>query len=434
MTGSGSSDRYVVISCDSHAGANIPDYRPYLPDDFHEEFDAWASEFSDSFWGTIDVEQLDTDDRNLRVGIASFMSPYNWDSSLRSEHFEAEGVVGEVIFPNTVPPFYPCSILGAPAPTTATEYRLYRAGLMAHNRWLVDFCAELPGRRAGLVQIFLDDLDDAIADIRWARKVGLAGVLLPADHVRKLVPLHEYRLDPFWDVCAELDLPLHRHGGINSDAETPETGPQAPAVGMWEGAFFVQRALGHLIVGGVLDRHPDLKFVFTETGNNWVPDVLASMDAWCQEGARAGSVLYPFAHRAIERLSLTPTEYFRRNCYIGASLMEDPVLDMRYDVGVDHIMWGADYPHHEGTFPHTDVALRLNFSRVPEPEIRTMTSEVAARLYGFDLGFLQTIADRVGPTVERIATPVSDDEVPRHAMNQTFREAERKRQLDSVGS
>jgi hypothetical protein len=80
------------------------------------------------------------------------------------------------------------------------------------------------------------------------------------------------------------------------------------------------------------------------------------------------------------------------------------------------------------------VALRLNFSRIPEAEVRTMTSEVAARLYGFDLGFLQTVANRVGPTAERVATPVSDDEVPRHAMNQTFREAERKRQLDSVGS
>ena len=55
-----------------------------------------------------------------------------------------------------------------------------------------------------------------------------------------------------------------------------------------------------------------------------------------------------------------------------------------------------------------------------------MTSGVAAGVYGFDLAFLQTVADRIGPTVERIATPVAADEIPRHTMCHTFVEAEQR--------
>jgi Amidohydrolase len=128
----------------------------------------------------------------------------------------------------------------------------------------------------------------------------------------------------------------------------------------------------------------------------------------------------------VEKLDMLPSEYWHRNCYLGASQMVSRVVETRDVVGVDRIMWGADYPHHEGTWPHGEVALRLNFGAVPEPEVREMTSGVAARVYGFDLEFLQTVADRVGPTVERIATPVADDEIPRHTMCHTFVEAEQR--------
>ena len=66
-------------------------------------------------------------------------------------------------------------------------------------------------------------------------------------------------------------------------------------------------------------------------------------------------------------------------------------------------MWGADYPHHEGLFPHTRLGLRALFSGVPEREVRQMTSLNAAALYGFDLDHLQRIADEIGPTVEELA-------------------------------
>ena len=104
--------------------------------------------------------------------------------------------------------------------------------------------------------MFFDDLSDAIEEVRWAKDAGLKGVLIPTDHFGKLVPLYEYRLDPFWPVRAELDMPVHRHGIVVSNVESPEEGPQAPAVAMFEGKWWNYRGFSHLALGGVFQRHP----------------------------------------------------------------------------------------------------------------------------------------------------------------------------------
>ena len=68
-------------------------------------------------------------------------------------------------------------------------------------------------------------------------------------------------------------------------------------------------------------------------------------------------------------------------------------------IGVDHVMWGADYPHLEGTSPYSHEAIRLTFAGVPEAEVRAMLAENAARVYGFDLALLEPLAARFGPRV-----------------------------------
>ena len=95
------------------------------------EFDAWRGDYSNPF------RDLQDDGRSR-----------NWDNERRVNDQNAEGVVAEVIFPNTVPPFYKKSIVTA-QPPTPDHYDKALAGIRAHNRWLVDFCAEDPDRRAG---------------------------------------------------------------------------------------------------------------------------------------------------------------------------------------------------------------------------------------------------------------------------------------------
>ena len=71
-------------------------------------------------------------------------------------------------------------------------------------------------------------------------------------------------------------------------------------------------------------------------------------------------------------------------------------------VGVDRIMWASDFPHEEGTYPHTREALAHAFAGVDSSEVSMMLSGNAAEVYGFDLGSLQEVADRIGPEVDAV--------------------------------
>src|SRR5580658_10502652 len=128
-------DRYTVISADCHAGGDIGDYRPYLDSGYLEEFDAWAAAYVNPY---ADLTEPDA----MR----------NWDSERRNSDLDGQGIAGEVIFPNTVPPFFPKGSLSAPPPVDAVELEYRWAGLRAHNRWLADFCSLAPERRAGVGQ------------------------------------------------------------------------------------------------------------------------------------------------------------------------------------------------------------------------------------------------------------------------------------------
>src|ERR1019366_2058328 len=102
-----------------------------------------------------------------------------------------------------------------PPPRERADYERRWAGLQAHNRWLADFCAAEPGRRAGVAQIMLNDVDDAVEEIRWVKRSGLCGgLLLPgvppgADLPGRWSPVYE----PIWAVCEELEVPINHHGG-----------------------------------------------------------------------------------------------------------------------------------------------------------------------------------------------------------------------------
>lgn len=402
----GARQRYALISADTHAGASIQDYKAYLPAKWHDEFDAWSSSFSDA-WGDIDGDG----DENLRLGTSSFMSPVNWDSDRRVRDLESNGIVAEVIFPNTVPPFYPSGSLTAAAPQSREEYAARWAGIQAHNRWLADFCAQTPNRRAGIAQIFLDDVDQAVAEVRWAKEHGLRGVLLPGDHHARVVNVYYPKLDALWQVCEELAMPIHRHGAVVAEAEGPETGVASPAIGLLEAGMFGQRVYGQLVLAGVFDRFPGLQLVFAETRIAWIPTMLANLDGYVRQAGYAGSITNMFAGKAVARLERLPSEYFPTNCHAGTFFADNDV-DVFHQLGVDRLMWGADYPHHEGTWPHTSLAIRRNFASVPEHEVRQLTSINAATLYDLDLEYLQSLADRVGPTPDEVAVPLDVADFP----------------------
>jgi hypothetical protein len=227
-------DRYIVISSDCHGGGNVAEYRPYLDAKWRDEFDKWLSTF-----------EMPYDDLKGDNGAR------NWDSDRRSRDLATDGQVGEIIFPNTIPPFFPkVSLTTQPPAMTAADMERRWAGLQAHNRWLVDFCNAKPGQRAGIVQITLHDIDASVEEIRWAHGAGLrGGVLLPGTPPGLGLPqLFDSCYDPLWRVCEELGMPVNHHTGSASPAMGP-TDVDA-VIFLLEVSWFAHRALTHLIVGG----------------------------------------------------------------------------------------------------------------------------------------------------------------------------------------
>jgi len=402
--------RYVVISADMHCGASMLGYKPYLEKRYHEEFDAWAAAYSNP-WGEFD----DAND-DIRIGLSSFDSPVNWESSKRAQYVEGEGIAGEVLFPNTTPPFYP-SGMGSPPPADPPEdrrdYELRFAGIRAHNRWVADFCRELPGRRLGLAQVFLSDLDDTLAEIRRAREDGLAGVLLPADVMDQVQHLHYPRYDAVWSLCSELDMPVGQHGFVGSEGLSEESGPAGLTIGLLGAAAFAGRSITSFIMSGVFDRFPTLKYFETEGGVAFYSLHARKLDAFVELSQVRNTIAWMISRDTCERLKMRPSEYLKTNCYFGTFLTESD-LSPGVVSPLNRIMWGADFPHHEGTWPWTVKALRRNFAGFAENDVRQVLAGTAAECFGFDLDKLQAVADRIGPTVEEVAKPLGPDELPRY--------------------
>ena len=388
-------ERYTIISSDGHAGADLLDYKPYLASRWYDEFDAWAAAYDNPF--------------------ADLLAPTkyrSWDSARRLEEMDSDGVVAEVLYPNTVPPFFEQGNLVA-LPPTPQDYDRRWAGLQAHNRWLVDFCAQAPGRRAGIIQIFLNDIDDAVAELRelHGQMDVCGGVLLPS--VSPNAGLHELwdsYYEPLWELCEELDLPINVHSGSG----IPDYGDLEPAraIMLIELPWFAHRPLWHLMFGGVFDRHPTLRMSMTEQGVAWVPRGLDTIDWFYKRMTTGGAAEAVFFGAVAKSMSMLPSEYFRKHVMVGASFLRPSEAPLIAQVGVDKIMWGHDYPHSEGTYPYTTEGLRCAFAGLPPDDVQRMVGGNAAAFYGFDFEKMRAIGDRIGPRVEDVAEPIAPEQYP----------------------
>lgn len=374
-------------------------YREYLEAKYLDDFDAWRGKYSNPF------RDLQDDGRSR-----------NWDDDRRISDLEADGVVAEVVFPNTVPPFFPTGTLVSPQPTADNlEHRL--AGIRAHNRWLADFCKRHPERRAGIAQIFLNDIDEAIKDITFIAENGLRGGMLlpgvPPDR-KDIEPLYSPAYDPIWAACQDMGVIVNHHSGSGS----PDYGKYGAAGVMWiaETAFFSHRALSAMLVSGVFERFPKLTLVLTEQGGAWVPPMLDSLD-YLQRNIRDGRV-GELGFPAENKLSMLPSEYFQRNVWIGLSFPPPSEVDARYRIGVDKIMWGNDYPHHEACWPNSREHLQRSFSEVSETEMRQMMTTNIAQVYNFDVAALDVMAASCGPTPTQVREKLAA--IPQGARSPAF--------------
>lgn len=383
--------RYLVISSDCHAGLRPERYRDYLDPKYRDVFDV-----------ALPIQIQETEAAAKKFLVADINTEWRkgreqplsgaWDHDERVKVLDGDGIAGEVIFPDGItemnmPPFG----AGLSLPTENVDPELQWAGARAHNRWLVEFCQMAPERRAGVaITPVLWDTDTAVQEIHWAKKHGLAGILIPS-RWGKLDAYHHPKYEPIWAACEELGMVVHLHSG---SAPMEDYGDHQGMMGIYitEVVWWSVRPLWFLIWGGVFERHPGLKLAITESTAIWVPEALQLMDQRYSESHYSAKLGDFRSH-----LSLKPSEYFRRNVFLGASCMPRREVELRHEIGLANIMWGSDYPHPEGSWPYTRSQMVESFRGVPKDELAAMLGGTAVALYGFDTEKLAPLVARIGP-------------------------------------
>jgi hypothetical protein len=159
----------------------------------------------------------------------------------------------------------------------------------------------------------------------------------------------------------------------------------------------------------------------TEQGVAWLPRGLETLDWFYGRMDPAGGAAEAlFFGAAAQGMTMKPSEYFARNVWLGASYLRSSESALRPHFGADRVMWGADYPHSEGTWPFSREALRVAFAGEDPDVVQRCVGTNAADLYGFDLAFLEPLAATVGPLVEEIAEPIGADAYPTRSTSNAF--------------
>jgi len=421
---------YVVVSADAHASPDTLEQFLSYVDPAHRRAVADFGDLSSvaiPMFGGVDPGEIDDADavravatrRLAGMGVdtraaAAWLARYGEEWVFASDaegrrlaYLEDQGIHAEVVFPGPVLAggLSPAMYLGG---HTAKNLEPVWPALWAYYRWLDEFVAAAPGRRTGCIPIDLHDMDEATAAIAWARDHGIhGGVMLPAMSLRSGLPGYadEY-YEPLWSACEANDVVVNLHTGASgsaTDARQLYDDEHGGFLGLYEAFVFTRRPLWFMILGGVFDRHPDLRVVVTENGVQWLPSLVRDLEFFFDTHGGAPVRSY---------LSMRPSEYVDRHVFLGGSLMQRVDAERREEIGVDRLMWGADYPHLEGAAPVHRLVLRHVFGGLPEPDLRRILGGNACRVFGFDGGQLQAVADRVGPTVDDLSRSIGRDDIP----------------------
>lgn len=290
------------------------------------------------------------------------LRPGSYDPHARIKDMDGEGIDVSFLFPSLG--------LGYPA---LRERDLTIAACRAYNNWMADFCRPYRHRLYSVAPVPMLDVDAAIAEMRRVvREHGVRAVgVRPNPYGDRL--LSDPVNDPFWREAEELDCTIALHGAVGGDM---------PTAGFDRYHDFFQRMIiSHpleqqmgcmdLICGGVLERHPRLRFAFLEAGGLWVPYWLGRLDEFHEKIG----FLAP-------KLKMKPSDYFRRQCFSSCE-PDDVALKAAAALGIDDLlMWASDYPHYDCTFPGAVEELREHCATLPADAKRKIMGDNAARCYG----------------------------------------------------
>jgi predicted TIM-barrel fold metal-dependent hydrolase len=275
-------------------------------------------------------------------------------------------------------------------------------------------------RVAPTAPIPLTNLDDAVAEIERIAGLGLRAILLPSIPP---IPYFSRDLDPVWAAASANGLTVMFHLGSDQFSMSEERGSALQTVSKMVEAsrrmdeqsvvdrivqqgplttVVPQEIIASLVGGGVTERFPDLHFVLVEFNAHWLASLVGAMekaytvgigqdpDYWVgefefEEGRLASiqpNMIQLFKVNGLWPYPLRPSEYVKRQIHV--SFQDDPVaVACRHITGISSLVWGADYPHPEGTFGRSHDAVAALFDGVDPSEREAIVGGTMAKLVGF---------------------------------------------------
>jgi len=216
------------------------------------------------------------------------------------------------------------------------------------------------------------DIAAAVKEVEWAAGRGFKFVMLPP--LVKGTGYNMPEFDPLWAALCDANMPITFHAGTGKDPRTATGNGGALLNYVVHAMNTVVEPTVQMCGSGVFDRFPKLKFATIEAGTGWIPYTLWAMDH--------GSVCHGFW--VMPKLKYKPSEYFKMHGH--ASFETDPIgIQLRDWMGIDSFLWGNDYPHIEGSWPHSETAIKSWAKDLTREETAKIIGLNAAKLFNIEV-------------------------------------------------
>jgi predicted TIM-barrel fold metal-dependent hydrolase len=289
----------------------------------------------------------------------------------RLQEQDRDGIDAEVLFP---PVFATRFIRGI------SDREAYLAMVQAYNTFLAeDYCSVAPDRLIGNAFIPVSGIDDAVAELERARRLGLRTVTFQQFPNGSGGPKPED--NRFWERALELGMALSPHIGFGDPAgphpRGPDTSDQKVAGGMTQHCAGNTPAynLAQLIIDGVFERFPTLKLYFAEVNCALLPGMLYYMD-------RDYAGYNDWFQLELKKL---PSEYVLEHALFG--MVQEKVAIKMGEAGImplEWFLWGSDFPHSVGTYPKSREYLDEAFAGIDADIQRRILIDNPVEFFGLN--------------------------------------------------
>ena len=313
------------------------------------------------------------------------------DFAIKRQYDPQAQVMGMVMEGIDIAVMYPTAGLSLIA-RDGLDPQLSAALCQAYNNWIHEFASYSPDRLKWVAMLPMHDVHLACRELLRCKQMGAVGSFIRPNLLNGRY-WHSNYWDPLYSLHEELDVAWGFHEGTgawNSHMNVlyGENRFYRHVASHW---IEMQQALIAMIVGGVFEFHPKLRVGFLEAQNSWVPGLLSRIE-WDYPQYRDTHAPY---------LSLTPKEYFRRNCWAAVEGSEPEIEATAGLIGADRMCVSSDYPHFDSNFPNVSSNVLKNCSRATAAQILMG----GAHLYGFTEADFEK-ADRAARTsAQREAVP-----------------------------